>query len=73
MSNHKQHAIGLINQFHPHCGGMEPMQTENAKKCALIHINGLMDAYKPYIFLESIAAEWDVLYDTRIEIENYEV
>jgi len=40
-------AADLINLFHPHCAGTEPMQTENARRCALKYVEGVMSELKP--------------------------
>jgi hypothetical protein len=68
----KTKAKELINKFHPHCGGAEPMQTENAKKCALLQIQAQIDMIQPYIYLPSASDIWDELMDIKYELENYE-
>jgi hypothetical protein len=65
-------ALDLISKFHPHCAGTEPMQTENAKKCAILSIQSQIDMIQPYIYLPSASEIWDELQDIKHEIKNHE-
>lgn len=63
----KQQAAELIAKFHPHCGGTEPMQTENAKKCALIAVDHILQPVRLHIEVRAF------LNEVKREIQNYEV
>jgi hypothetical protein len=72
-------ATELINKFHPYCGGTEPMQTENAKKCAALLVEDwislIRELRKPFVYTESYQQFLEItihLMEVKEEIINYE-